>query len=217
MIFGSGYHKEGKENPLNLIIPAYETIWRVVFRIVVEVYYRECHAPEKCRDNRQQEWLNALERAYNEENLTGDFLRSDGEATCTVSDIVREGLRLYPPSRHIHREKKNERLVADIEYMHRNQWPNGKSFDPSRWKDTKQDENTPFHPFGYGAYSCAAKTAGPTIIGVLVVSLVHGLRSRDLKPDCRDDESQEAVSGTKPLTHERTSYREFYVKKPETS
>jgi hypothetical protein len=78
-------------NAMNLILPAFETMWRVVLRCFIEVRYRGAKETST--------WMAALE-AY----LDNPYAQPKASKhMSTVDAIVHEALRLYPPTRHIHR------------------------------------------------------------------------------------------------------------------
>lgn len=59
------------------------------------------------------------------------------------SDIAKEALRLYPPSRRVHREFDGELVRADIEACHRSKLLSGNGplvFYPERWQSICPDK-----------------------------------------------------------------------------
>ena len=79
-------------NPLNLILPAYEDMWRVVLRCFIEVLYRG--------GNERQSWRQLLAEfaAYPTKSTFQAF-----DSGASVQHIVQETLRLYPPTKSIYR------------------------------------------------------------------------------------------------------------------
>ncbi|SMR52634.1 unnamed protein product [Zymoseptoria tritici ST99CH_3D1] len=149
-------------NPLNFILPGYETLWRVVLRGFLEVMYR---ANERDSAN----WRHALEDfALNPTLAQLDKVHTDYGKVSTCM-IVEETLRLYPPTRRIYRtfkvaEDEEFEAAADIEGLHRSAaaWGNDALFfNPSRWADKVNDtnfRNDNFMPFGTKPFTCVAKT-----------------------------------------------------------
>jgi hypothetical protein len=140
---------DSNDNPMNWIIPAYETMWRAVYRGLLEVYFRQ-------PPNRAQEY----------QQLLFDFIdHPDKEVfkgahrapeLCSL-DIIKEILRLYPPARRIYRvfnrgsedrdsedrdseDYGSELLRADLEKLHQNVLLapiEPRAFKPERWVDLR--------------------------------------------------------------------------------
>ena len=203
-----------RNNPLNLILPAYETLWRVVLRGFLEVMFRGAEAGP--------EWRQLLKTFLAEPTLS-TFKRTNDLTGISVAFIVAETLRLYPPTRRIYRDIKREfnddppeHFAADIEFLHRdaNIWgEDSLSFNPSRWKDVSKECQDAYMPFGWKSFTCPAKDDfGPRMIGLAVAALVaefehgwtwHAARSED----------QIDVDG--PLEAERDSYVTLQLSKRE--
>jgi dihydroceramidase len=162
-----------RDNPLNLILPAFETLWRIVFRCFIEVQFRNKHDFERNL---------ALLREYHNKPTSEMFTRTDTRDT-SVSHIVNEALRLYPPTKRVYRhthiksETRPDLVAVDIEYIHHDPkvWgTDATEFRPSRW--SKGEMNgimlSSFCPFGMRPLVCPAKKIfGPRIIGLFVASL----------------------------------------------
>ncbi|MCJ1310302.1 hypothetical protein MMC25_003964 [Agyrium rufum] len=175
------------ENPLNLIIPTYETLWRIVLRIFLEVTLR----------------IPATEKAIYLElfcKYMVDPTAKRLEAIVTVPGspsvdaslqmLVNEGLRLYPPTRRIYRRldtslisrsawpewlpksaqsPKTIDVAADIEALHRDPQIWGRDallFRPSRWAERSEvhpdkskiaKASAAFVPFGARPFACPAR------------------------------------------------------------
>ncbi|KAI1517899.1 hypothetical protein Ptr86124_003200 [Pyrenophora tritici-repentis] len=124
------------ENPMNLLLPAYETMWRVVIRCFLEIKY--CGAPNKL------DWTTIL-RGYLEDlgnancKLNDAFHKSSTTASSVrPAEIVKETLRLYPPTRRIYRMYFDERVATDIEECHRFEILGGQdplTFRLERWQN----------------------------------------------------------------------------------
>ncbi|KAF1346424.1 hypothetical protein EJ07DRAFT_160478 [Lizonia empirigonia] len=124
------------ENPMNLLLPAYETMWRVILRCFLEIKHRG--APNRL------DWTTIL-RGYLED--LGDrnckpndaFHKSPATASSVRSvEIVKETLRLYPPTRRVHRMYYDEQVAANIEESHSFEILGGKdplTFRPERWQN----------------------------------------------------------------------------------
>ena len=105
-----GAEFSGKENPLNFILPAYETLWRVVLSGFIEVTFREVALPG---------WKYELVRFIEEPTI--DKLKSAStDTSVSVKSITNEALRLFPSTKSIYREfrmdtkKTTDIVIADI-------------------------------------------------------------------------------------------------------
>lgn len=160
------------KNPLNLILPAYETLWRVVLRCFLEVRFRP-----SSRSSHSQEILKKFAHITVKANFEA---RSLFEPYISVKDIVNEALRLYPPTRRVYRQDGEVVYKIDVENMQRSEEKWGSDamvFDPRRWLDgcDKKYLERVFMPFGKGKFTCPAEnTFGPVMIGLLVGVLVEG-------------------------------------------
>ncbi|KAH9218008.1 hypothetical protein DL95DRAFT_521801 [Leptodontidium sp. 2 PMI_412] len=160
----------GEDNPLNWILPAYETLWRVVLHCFLEVRFRAIPPDSHI-------YRTTIEHFFAQPcQLTFDTLLSP--AGVTVKNIVDESLRLYPPTRRINRQLPLEEVAIDIEYLHRdaNTWGiDTLRFLPARWS-MKRFTKDGYMPFGMGSFECPAKNKfGPMMIGVLVGALMGGV------------------------------------------
>ena len=128
------------DNPLNLILPAYETMWRAVSKGVLEVYFRD--APDA------NKWKELLFRFLN--NPIRNEFKHDGEKRglspdLSPLDIMKEVFRIYPPTRHVYCQMPNEPpgqfAKADIETCHRLRFlaqSDPEWFRPERWLEIKR-------------------------------------------------------------------------------
>ncbi|QDS70777.1 hypothetical protein FKW77_004066 [Venturia effusa] len=176
---------ESKNNPMNWILPAYETMWRVVLRCLIEVRFRGASQKD------EQTWTEAL---------TSHVADPSGAESCdetklSAKHIAKEALRLYPPTRRIDRKFPDNDTIskADIEACHRNPLLAGEEpliFDPSRWiqieaqtegssksKAHEHEQSLGYMPFGSGNFQCPADRTdfGWRMIGVLVGTISHSL------------------------------------------
>ncbi|KAI9781100.1 MAG: hypothetical protein M1816_002571 [Peltula sp. TS41687] len=204
-----------RANPLNLILPAYETLWRVVLRCFIEVVFRnEAH---------ETEWRIAFRQF-----LAAPTMNTFRDTTLTPSGmsiecIVNEALRLYPPTRRIYREfqfpdkEEPEIVAADLEACQRNEsiWgPDSLEFNPARWKNIKrhttEDKGSypyvAFMPFGVKRFLCPANMDfGPRMIGLLVGALTTQFSSDEWKLESSSEKDEE-IDSVKPLNSSRKSF-----------
>ncbi|KAL8754046.1 MAG: hypothetical protein Q9184_005240 [Pyrenodesmia sp. 2 TL-2023] len=158
-------------NPLNMLLPVYETLWRVVVRCLIEIVFRP---------SADSEWLRLL-RDFRRDPSSENFKPQPGQAEVTVLFLVKEALRLYPPTRRIYRQvhlasmKEPELVAADIEECHRlpHIWgEDSHRYRPARWISADQSMRCAFMPFGGRPWICPANADfGPMLIGVLVAAL----------------------------------------------
>jgi len=214
-------HFQPRDNPLNYILPAYETLWRVVLFCFVEVNFRGSHGAAT------GEWRQILKQMLSETSLGpfGTLESPHDEHSVSANDIINEALRLYTPTRRIHRmyhfqdSPEPEVLAADIEQLHRdiNLWGEEPLiFKPSRWQHLGEEAHKAFMPFGNKPFICPAqKTFGPKIIGVLVAALVT-----KIDPDewhlkyCKGDENEEKTLGDHELLQtDRKAYKAWKIYK----
>lgn len=168
------------DNPLNILLPAYETLWRVVLRCFLEVaFIRSCEKTVEWGKT-LGEWEETLSE-YVANPTSKQFTERSG-ARCSVQDIVFESLRLYPPTKRIYRQdlETGELLAVDVEYLQRSEevWGVDRhEFWPSRWRTLEEGTDNTYKeawmPFGKGSFQCPALKVAPMMIGMLVGSLVR--------------------------------------------
>ncbi|OAL42688.1 hypothetical protein IQ07DRAFT_606515 [Pyrenochaeta sp. DS3sAY3a] len=148
-----------QNNAMNLILPAFETMWRVVFRCFIEVRFRGAEERKK--------WMEALRAYLKNPSPQSDTVCKDNADVALVRTIVREALRLYPLTWHIHRHFGNASgtsslVTADIEGLHRDTeiWgDDAERFVPTRWISTslETEDSKAWMPFGASPFLCPAK------------------------------------------------------------
>lgn len=209
-----------RDNPLNYILPAYETLWRIVLLCLIEISFRQN------RQAKTVEWREVLRkfladptRAAFEESAT-----TDTGKIVSVSHIVNEGLRLYPPTRRIHRMYrwgnplgKQEILAANIEGMQRNPafWKHPLTYNPSRWLRIGEGPREAFMPFGNKPFVCPAqKEFGPRMIGILVAALAVNIDPEGLELwyqiDCGP---REALGDDEEIYTDRHIYESWWLER----
>ncbi|KAI0548906.1 cytochrome P450 [Xylaria curta] len=196
--------------PLNLIMPAYETLWRVVLLTFVSIASRAVDPST----------LEELQQAV--KNVPQCFCKNNA-AEMRALAIAKEGLRLYPPTKRIYRavsttDDEGGVIVADVEACHRDQqvWgADALQFKPTRFHswfgedatkkagqitrssvNTKEQEKLSYFPFGVGKHICpAAAGFGEKMITLLVVELTRrfGTRQTGLEIHFGDIEIQHRV------------------------
>ena len=176
-----------KSNPLNLILPAYETVWRVVLRGFLELTSRG--------HENAQHWREVLAAFLDNPTKTQLEDGSGKGSGVSAEHIAKEALRLYAPTRRVYREYqtsdgKSFEAAANIEGSHRNKgvWGDGVlRFEPDRWTTTDLSSlNESFMAFGARPFMCPAGQSkfptepqrspfGLTFVAVLVGAMTAGL------------------------------------------
>ena len=204
------------ENSLNLIIPSYETLWRVVLSGFLQVTFVRGASPT---------WTLALENFFKNPTIAArkDLFQDPEGVSVSVDHLVKETLRLYPSVKRVYRrlhmddKPEPEEVAADVEACQRSQvlWgPDAQRFIPSRW-NTASDEAQKFYlAFGASPFVCPAKGEfGPMMIGILVAAFTRHVSSEEwnLKPgegspDVVQRGLDKALSGEEPLISDRSTY-----------
>lgn len=165
-------------NPIELILPAYETMWRTVAVMVAVVY--DDHSARR-----------ALE-AFLLHPDTSQFRQFLG-AQSSVEAIVQETLRLYPPTRRISRVvtlptfpllpssltrclRRELTVAADIESLQRDSvWgPSAHEFDAMRHNEERctASQRKTLLAFGTGRLTCVAKNWAPQAAALIVAAIL---------------------------------------------
>ncbi|KAI0169970.1 hypothetical protein GGR52DRAFT_552390 [Hypoxylon sp. FL1284] len=174
---------EAEEHPINILMPAYETMWRVVLLTYVASAFRG-----------QDETAARQFRGVAE--TTPECLHPGHDYHQIALAYAKEGLRLYPPTRRIYRavptpqpggSSDNEYTTAhaDVGQCHRSEAVWGRDalqFRPARWLQagTSTAQQRAYMPFGDGRYVCpAAGGFAYRAIVVLVAALARRLGTRE--------------------------------------
>ncbi|KAF2493832.1 hypothetical protein BU16DRAFT_619053 [Lophium mytilinum] len=191
---------DAAENPMNFILPAYETLWRVVLRCFIEIAYRGPRANRTI-------WRQAIH-----ESLSTNKDESIALAKVSADNIAREALRLYPPTRRVYRYESNlntglpEVVAADIEACQRNEteWgADAKTFNPDRWT-TIDDPAKRLLAFGDSPFRCPAYND----FGFRMIILLTGALSEGVGEDweLQSDSGDELPEWGTPLCSARKAY-----------
>jgi len=217
-VFPDWDEADSKQNPCNLILPGYETMWRVVLRCFIEVKARN-----HCQADAWRFALRRFSRNPTKQQLELPMFRPSTEVAAV--HITKEALRLYPPTRRIYREYCNNdnqkiNVSADIEAMQRDLtiWedqPN--AFVPERWIGLEEGHDTGYMPFGASPNNCPAKRYknvpmpfGPSMVALLVGILVEATWvAWDIDGKLQD--------GGRPLDTDREAYSEAMLTRSQSS
>ncbi|KAF9882883.1 hypothetical protein FE257_004920 [Aspergillus nanangensis] len=210
-IFPNQGFRTPEENPLNLIIPGFETLWRVVLRGFVEIGFMAGH--------QHPEWRNML-AAFAQMPTREQFLKQYGSNPISCQDLVNEVLRLYPPTRRIRRTfkwaiaSKPVVMAADLEACHRSKdiWGiDAMAYDPQRWQAVTDSQKQAFMPFGSAPFECPARPVfGPRIIGLLLGTLFREFRD-DWALELHGDSFPGPLGWQRRLSNERAALSEMYM------
>ncbi|KAI1128747.1 cytochrome P450 [Nemania abortiva] len=196
-LFPSGSLSDDGHSPLDLIMPAYETLWRVVLLTFVSI------ASQNADPVTEEELQEAVQ------NVPQCFCRKSRVEMRALA-IAKEGLRLYPPTKRIYRatstiDGESGVIAADVSACHRDRrvWgTNALKFKPRRFHNwPRENKRLSYFPFGVGRHICpAAAEYGDKIIVLLVVELTRrfGTRQTGLKVHFGDSEVQQRVSTPLP-------------------
>lgn len=212
-------------NPMNWLLPAYETTWRIVLACVIELRFRNAENANT--------WWKILEEYISDtsrEKFKG-LPTTPGVREFCAQDIVKEILRLYPPTRHVKRRftEDGEDVKADIESCHRNNAQDAFGFDslcfrPERWleirahlgpgktdKDIKiVEEERGFMPF---AIFCPAGQGATQGFGLKMIALLAGVLCERLGESMGWDLQEKEIYQdlTKPLPSDRAAFDNLYL------
>ena len=174
-------------NPLDFVIPTWETLWRVVATTVAYSY----------RDKDIRKAFMKFNACPSDHSFRGGDQASDSDVSVSVKAVVSEAMRLHPPSKHIGRSKSRTwwpfflenwiqpgimrvKRIADIEKLLRcNIWgADADEFRPSRHHPRlilpDQRQALTF-VFGYGPLRCIAASWAPTAAGVISGAILDEL------------------------------------------
>ncbi|KAF0513780.1 cytochrome P450 [Gigaspora margarita] len=162
------------ETPLNIIIPAYETMWRVLLYAILEIKVREFLIVKNNSKMKKNNHLKDLN------NSIDNFLKNPTYSTLKTNSlnlIVKETLRLYPATRRIHRTCNGRKYMIDVEKIHRDPTTWGDDslcFKPERFE--KSDTSSWYIPFSVGKMKCAASEKfAPTVAAILIAAVLSSV------------------------------------------
>ena len=180
---------EQYERPLDFVIPAYETMWRVVAVTVARAIH--------------DRGARAAFSSYLETPSQAQFVRFEDALPQqpSVEAFISEVLRLHPPSRGIARAAPARfgvfqlplwapatTHVADIEALHQDTatWgSDARVFDPMRFHKSRisYEQKHAFLPFSYGPLRCVAFKEAPRFAAILAAAVLEVVSAPDAR--CR--------------------------------
>ncbi|KAH8423322.1 uncharacterized protein LDX57_001080 [Aspergillus melleus] len=200
-----------RNNPLSVILPGFETLWRVVLRMVLELGFR--------REAGHEGWTKTLVDFANSPNRY-KILSPGLSFLVSAEGLVNETLRLYPPTRRIYRDfqqsKRSETTTtyaADVEACHLSPeiWgPDAAVFNPMRWSSLTKAQEVAFMPFGATPFQCPARPSfGPRAIGLLAGVILRELRNEWTLNKGSDTVKVPELKGR--LSNERGAYSDLFL------
>ncbi|KAH7626873.1 hypothetical protein B0T09DRAFT_35691 [Sordaria sp. MPI-SDFR-AT-0083] len=162
---------------LGLIMPQYETLWRVVLLTYVTAYHRQS-------DRR------SLKKRVRDVPVCLGNAAKEKEAL----KLAKEGLRLYPSNNRIYRAVPGPEppilVSADVQACHRDLavWGlDALEFRPERFDNLAPLQNEAYFPFSLGSHRCPAISGfGNRMVTMLVVSMGRALSPETGRLNFRD-------------------------------
>lgn len=161
---------DARSNPLNLILPSFETVWRVALRLFLELHRRDS-------DN-QDDILTLV--AFAQKPTDAQFKTEAYENKISAKSLVKEAFRLYPSTRRIRRaylfsDAENRiTCTANVEACQTDPkvWgEDAMEFKPARWKKAGVVQDLAFLACGGRPFLCPASQD----FGLRVVGLIAGV------------------------------------------
>lgn len=202
------------EDALGLIMPQYETLWRVVLLTYVTAYYRndfqeemyvKAYGVPACLGDgvREREAVKIAKVRFSLEQ----FGLPDHKKNADTYHVLQEGLRLYPSNNSIYRappgadSEAHPPYKADIQLCHRDPEIWGSDallFRPDRFDNLTPLQKRSYFPFSIGTHQCPAISGfGNRMVAMLVIAMGRTL-SLDLGQVIFEDPSLE-MDLTTPL------------------
>ncbi|KAL8726671.1 MAG: hypothetical protein Q9181_005955 [Wetmoreana brouardii] len=212
------YQQGLRENPLNLLLPVYEILWRVVAHYLIEIAFRPLA---------KTKWLDILKNFLANPDQRQSFAHAPGQDGVSVNHLDKEALRLYPPTKRIYRRihmslnAEPETVAADIEACHRLpeiRGDNAHRYRSARWKSADASMRRAFMAFGGPPWTCpASKSFGPRIIGILVPAFASGLTASGWRLERQTQEagSAEVLDDEMELDSNRSERTEWLLRREE--
>ncbi|KAH9483535.1 hypothetical protein JR316_0003005 [Psilocybe cubensis] len=206
-----GAEEEKFPYPLNFVVPAWETLWRVVATTVAYSYNDETVCEEFCTFN-----SSPSEDAFRGEKQLGEDAPHLSRHV-SIKSVVNEAMRLHPPSKRIARVRRRawcpsfidiwtkpdntltrRKHHADVERLLRCQdvW----GLDAEKFRHSRHDTQLEGLPqereesmgfvFGHGPLRCIAASWAPLAAAVISGAIIESLRADKYNLD-----SGEAIGG----------------------
>lgn len=169
---------EPQTNPLNYILPAYETLWHSALMLFNEIGF------DTGREHPEwQQLIVSFSLLPSRDRFRSRMMKEN----ISAEDLVNENLRLHPPIPEIPRvykfsqqsQRRSTDMIAGIKTCHTSPhiWGgDADKFNPSRWRNVTDEQREAFMPFGVEPFRCPARTGfGPMVTGIMVGALFTGI------------------------------------------
>ncbi|CAG8749842.1 236_t:CDS:1, partial [Racocetra fulgida] len=164
------------KTPLNIVLPAYETMWRVLLYAILEIKVREILLSKNNLKRKNDKYFKNLN------NSIDTFLKNPSHSTLRTNQldlIVKETLRLYPATRHLYRTQNEKKYGIDIEAIQRDTTVWGDDalcFKPERFENPNASSSPSYIPFSVGKMKCiAANKFAPTVAAILIAAVLSSV------------------------------------------
>lgn len=164
------------EEVLGIIMPQYETLWRVVLLTFVTAFHRQPRQENVKRVEGVPGCLGKGDEEALKLAMVSAVFSVEGDVELTLWE--QEGLRLYPSNKRIYRARgigMEGQVSADLEACHRHAdiWgDDALKFRPERFDGLSDLQKRAYFPYSMGRHKCpAVKVFGNRMITMLVVVL----------------------------------------------
>ena len=160
---------------LSILIPAYETLYRVILPILFHSHRTITFS------------------LFTKPDTSYHDLTSESKAGYIYLALVQESLRLYPVVKRLKRVNRWGKISVDIEAIHDEGWQNPERFDPGRWMSGHKGK---FMAFGAGRGRCIANERVVGMVVCIVMALIEDEVSK-----FGNDELREFLDNSRGKTH----------------
>lgn len=168
------------EEVLGIIMPQYETLWRVVLLTFVTAFHRQPRQENVKRVEGVPGCLGKGDEEALKLAMVSAVLSIEGDVELTLWE--QEGLRLYPSNKRIYRARgvgMEGQVSGDVEACHRHAdiWgDDALEFRPERFDGLSDLQKRAYFPYSMGRHKCpAVKVFGNRMITMLVVVLSRAM------------------------------------------